>query len=108
MTTLQKRLALLFAGLPPTLGLFWVLLWTWDTYNPLIHSDYYQFGWVVSTAILIGIPMLIFGITTVVCVVDDRDYKIDQHYENLTKGMRRGRAMLSRRLAPPEVEEEKA
>lgn len=106
MTTMQKRFALLFAGLLPSLTTFWFLLWTWETYLGDFESKLYRVGWVITTLLVIGTPCLIFFITTVNCVIEDRDHKIDQHYKNLTSGLRHGRAMLSQRLAPPVEEKE--
>jgi len=106
MTTMHKRFALLFAGLIPSLATFWLLLWSWEAYLKGFESEIYWVGWVITTLLVIGGPCLIFFVTTCVCVVEDRDHKIDDHYDNLTSGFRRGRAMLSQRLAPPIEEKE--
>jgi hypothetical protein len=108
MTVMSKRFTLLFAGLAPSLATFWFLLWSWESYKGDFESDIYWVGWIITTLLLIGVPCAIFFITTINCVVEDRDHKVDQHYENLTCGLRRGRAMLSQRLAPPVEEEEEA
>ena len=108
MTTMEKRFVLLFAGLIPSLATFWLLLWSWEAYKVDFTSKIYWIGWIVTTLLLIGVPCAIFFITMISCVVEDRDYKVDAHYEHLTGGLRRGRAMLSQRLAPPVEEKEEA
>jgi hypothetical protein len=108
MTVMSKRFTLLFAGLIPSLATFWFLLWSWEAYLEGIESEIYWVGWIITTLLLIGVPCLIFSITTVICVVEDREDRVERHYDNLTSGLRRGRAMLSQRLAPPVEEEEEA
>ncbi len=108
MTTMQKRFALLFVGLIPTFACFWLSLWLWVEHHDLFQARLYLIGWGTTIFFLAGIPTLIFGATTINCVVEDREDRIDRHYEHLTSGLRRGRAMLSRRLAPPVEEEEEA
>lgn len=108
MTTMSKRFILLFVGLLPSLATFWFLLWSWEAYKADFESEIYWIGWIITTVLLIGVPCLIFFVTTVNCVVEDRENIVDRHYDNLTSGLRRGRAMLSQRLAPPVEEEEEA
>ncbi len=108
MTNTRMRLVLWFAGLVPTLGLFWLGLWAWEEFNRNFEAHAYIFGWATTVVAVIGIPVVIIGVVTVICTAEDSDHLLERHYEHLTSGLRRGRAMLSRRLAPPVEEEEEA
>lgn len=108
MTNTRMRLALWFAGLIPTLACFWLGLWAWEEFNHHFEAHAYFFGWAATVVAVIGIPTIIFGVVTIICTTEDADHVLERHYEHLTGGLRRGRAMLSRRLAPPVEEEEEA
>jgi hypothetical protein len=108
MTNTRLRLLLWFVGLVPTLATFWLGLWAWEEFNHHFEAHAYIFGWATTVGAVIGIPCVIFGVVTIVCTAEDDDRQLKRHYEHLTGGLRRGRAMLSKRLAPPVEEEEEA
>ena len=105
MEELRKRLTMLFVGLVPTVLTFWLTLWFWVDLKPNLEHVVYVVGWAIMIFVLIGVPCIIFALMTG-SVAFTEDHKLDREYERVMCMVRGTRAALSRRLAPPNGEEE--
>jgi hypothetical protein len=105
MNDFGKRFTMLFVGLIPTIVTFWLTLWFWVDAKPNLEHDVYVAGWIITIFVLVGVPCIIFAVMTGSLAFTDKNY-LERDYNKVMCMVRGTRAVLSRRIAPPNGEEE--